>query len=90
MLSLDAMLNEYISLKEQKVTMDQERVQLEQERWRIQTLLQGMQDAMNAYNACAGPLTPAIQGPPVANLAVAHPPSNPSSGSPSGTKPSPF
>ncbi|XP_030537208.1 uncharacterized protein LOC115745767 isoform X2 [Rhodamnia argentea] len=85
LLSLDAMLNEYISLKEQKVTVDQERVQLEQERWRIQTLLQGMQDAMNAYNAGAGPPTPTtIQAPPVASLVVAHPPSNPSSGSPTG------
>ncbi|XP_030449882.1 uncharacterized protein LOC115672252 isoform X2 [Syzygium oleosum] len=87
LLTLDAMLNEYISLKEQKVAVDQERVQLEQERWRIQALLQGMQDAMSTYNASAGcgsPPTPAIPAPPVANLAVAHPPSNPSSGSPAG------
>ncbi|KAF8042053.1 hypothetical protein BT93_A0601 [Corymbia citriodora subsp. variegata] len=83
LLSLDEMLNEYITLKEQKVAVDQERAQLEQERWRIQALLQGMQDAMSAYNAGAGPPTPAIQAPPTDNMAVAlPPPSNPSSGSP--------
>ncbi|KAL3753600.1 hypothetical protein ACJRO7_000930 [Eucalyptus globulus] len=86
LLSLDAMLNEYISLKEQKVAVDQERVQLEQERWRIQALLQGMQDAMSAYNTAAGgPPTPVIQAPPADNLVVAHPPPpNPSGGSPTG------
>ncbi|XP_031381570.1 uncharacterized protein LOC116196132 [Punica granatum] len=68
LLSLEAMLNEYISLKEQKAMVDQERIRLEQERWRIQTLLQGMQEAMNAYNSGgAGPSTPAIQAP-VSNL----------------------
>ncbi|XP_058003667.1 uncharacterized protein LOC131180079, partial [Hevea brasiliensis] len=51
LLSLGAMLNEYICLKEQKVMVDQERFRLEQERFRVQTLLQGMQEVMNAYNA---------------------------------------
>ncbi|GAB4856841.1 hypothetical protein Ancab_014760 [Ancistrocladus abbreviatus] len=53
LLSLGAMLDEYISLKEQKVLLDQEKCQLEQEKYRIQTLLQGMQEAMNSYNSGA-------------------------------------
>ncbi|XP_059667899.1 uncharacterized protein LOC132313229 isoform X2 [Cornus florida] len=50
LLSLGAMLDEYICLKEQKVMMDQDKHRLEQEKFRVQTLLRGMQDAMNAYN----------------------------------------
>ncbi|KAG8647713.1 hypothetical protein MANES_09G100200v8 [Manihot esculenta] len=61
LLSLGAMLNEYICLKEQKVMVDQERVRLEQEKFRVQTLLQGMQDVMNAYNASGSAPTPMIQ-----------------------------
>lgn len=45
------MLDEYICLKEQKVMLDQERVLMEQEKNRIQMLLQGMQNVMNAFNA---------------------------------------
>lgn len=45
------MLEEYICLKEQKVMMDHEKSCLEQEKFRVQTLLRGMQDAMNAYNS---------------------------------------
>lgn len=45
------MLNEYISLKEQKVMLEQERARLDQEKSRVQTLLHGMQSAMNTYNA---------------------------------------
>lgn len=56
------MLNEYISLKEQKVMVDQEKIRLEQERWRIRNLLQGVQEVMDAYNLrSVGPSTPAIQ-----------------------------
>lgn len=79
------MLNEYISLKEQKVTVDQEGIRLEQENWRIQTLLRGMQEAMNAYNSGgAGPSTPAIQAP----IAKSNPQSvNPSTRSSPGTAP---
>ncbi|KAM7526425.1 hypothetical protein LguiA_016327 [Lonicera macranthoides] len=51
LLSLGAMLEEYICLKEQKVMMDHEKSCLEQEKFRVQTLLRGMQDAMNAYNS---------------------------------------
>ncbi|KAL6336615.1 hypothetical protein AAG906_035929 [Vitis piasezkii] len=51
LLSLGAMLDEYISLKEQKVMLEREKIRLDQEKFRVQTLLQGMQDAMNAYNA---------------------------------------
>ncbi|XP_037492535.1 uncharacterized protein LOC105646662 [Jatropha curcas] len=71
LLSLGAMLNEYICLKEQKVMVDQERVRLEQEKFRVQNLLQGMQDVMNAYNASgtAPNSTPMIQ--PSANRPLA-------------------
>ncbi|KAI3677501.1 hypothetical protein L6452_36765 [Arctium lappa] len=50
LLSLGDMLDEYICLKEQKVILNQEKNRLEQEKLRVQTLLRGMQDAMNAYN----------------------------------------
>ncbi|KAI3447743.1 hypothetical protein Pfo_004408 [Paulownia fortunei] len=51
LLSLGAILDEYITLKEQKVWMDQEQCRLEQEKLRVQNLLRGMQDVMNVYNA---------------------------------------
>lgn len=54
------MLNEYISLKEQKVMMDQERARLEHEKCRVQTLLQGMQSVMSAYNAGASAPLPML------------------------------
>ncbi|KAI3750425.1 hypothetical protein L2E82_21060 [Cichorium intybus] len=50
LLTLGDMLEEYICLKEQKVILSQEKIRLEQEKFRVQTLLRGMQDAMNAYN----------------------------------------
>ena len=50
LLSLSAILDDYIRLKEQRVIMDQEKVNLEQEKMRVQNLLKGMQDAMNVYN----------------------------------------
>ncbi|KAJ4704537.1 DNA double-strand break repair rad50 ATPase, putative isoform 1 [Melia azedarach] len=84
LLSLVAMLNEYICLKEQKVMLDQERARMDQEKLRVQTLLNGMQDVMNTYNASAS--IPVIQ-PPVTNPAKSTavvPQSVPSSGSPSG------
>ncbi|KAL3639453.1 hypothetical protein CASFOL_017360 [Castilleja foliolosa] len=52
LLSLGAILDEYITLKEQKVWVDRERIRLEQEKLRVQNLLSGMQNVMNAYNAC--------------------------------------
>ncbi|KAL8036689.1 hypothetical protein ABFX02_12G174900 [Erythranthe guttata] len=63
LLSLEEILDEYITLKEQKVWMDQERHRLEQESLRIQNLLSGMQDVMNTYstsgiNAITSPLPP--------------------------------
>ncbi|CAA0836326.1 Unknown protein [Striga hermonthica] len=51
LLSLGAILDEYITLKEQKVWVDQERRRLEQEKLRVQNLLNGMQNVMNVYNA---------------------------------------
>ncbi|XP_009626216.1 cell wall protein RBR3-like isoform X1 [Nicotiana tomentosiformis] len=46
LLSLGAMLDEYIRLKEQKVFLEQEKMQ-------VQNLLRGMQGVMNIYNASA-------------------------------------
>ncbi|KAF5953682.1 hypothetical protein HYC85_006538 [Camellia sinensis] len=57
LLTLGAILDEYICLKEQKVTLDQEKYCLEKEKIRVQALLRGMQDVMNGYNA-GGSATP--------------------------------
>ncbi|GAB2230079.1 hypothetical protein Droror1_Dr00014335 [Drosera rotundifolia] len=62
LMTLEAILNEYIQLKRQKEMMDQQRHRLVQERNKIDALLQGMQQAMNAYNSgtavCCVPLVP--------------------------------
>ncbi|XWS55584.1 hypothetical protein CRYUN_Cryun09bG0013200 [Craigia yunnanensis] len=84
LLSLGAMLDEYICLKEQKVIVEQEKARLEQEKFRVQALLQGMQSVMNAYNASATASMPMISHSnatkPVA--VVRH--SDPCAGSPPG------
>ncbi|KAK9195997.1 hypothetical protein WN943_004125 [Citrus x changshan-huyou] len=85
LLSLAAMLNEYVCLKEQKVMLEQERARLDQEKFRVQALLYGMQDVMNAYNASSS--TPPMIQAPVARPAqptVVVPHSVPSSGSSPG------
>ncbi|XP_022983476.1 uncharacterized protein LOC111482066 [Cucurbita maxima] len=64
LLSLEAMLDEYISLKEQKVILDQERSYLEQEKIRVHNLLQGMQTVLGAYNASGRSSTPSISAAP--------------------------
>lgn len=66
------MLNEYISLKEQKVLVDQERVRLEQEKIRVQNLVQGMQNVMNVYNASGdgNAHAPMIQNSATGSVAV--------------------
>ncbi|KAJ4979159.1 hypothetical protein NE237_009939 [Protea cynaroides] len=51
LLSLSAILDEYISLKEQKVMLEQEKRSVEQEKYRVETLLKGMQGVMQAYNS---------------------------------------
>ncbi|XP_023638316.1 uncharacterized protein LOC111830487 [Capsella rubella] len=51
LMTLDALLNDYVSLKEQKVTINQERVIVDQEKIRVHNLMQGMQNVMNTYNA---------------------------------------
>lgn len=87
LLSLEAILNEYIGLKELKVILEQERACLDQEKFRVQSLLQGMQDAMNSYNASANVPAPVIHAPASAatqSMAVV-PQSNPSGGYPLGT-----
>lgn len=82
LLTLAAILDEYITLKEQKVFVDQERHRLEQEKLRVQSLLSGMQGVMNAYNATGnGVVTPPLPlpPPPVASqtdIAVARPAGN--------------
>ncbi|KAL0666445.1 hypothetical protein Bca4012_029149 [Brassica carinata] len=58
LIPLDDILNEYISLKELKVIVDQENARLDQEKTRVQNLLHGMQDVMNAYNSTASALPP--------------------------------
>ncbi|MFS8013878.1 hypothetical protein Hanom_Chr15g01338171 [Helianthus anomalus] len=68
LLSLGDMLDEYICLKEQKVLLNQEKLRLDQEKFRVQTLLRGMQDAMNAYTttSTAAPLpSPPMLRPPL-------------------------
>ncbi|EYU26633.1 hypothetical protein MIMGU_mgv1a020719mg [Erythranthe guttata] len=75
LLSLEEILDEYITLKEQKVWMDQERHRLEHESLRIQNLLSGMQDVMNTYttsgiNAITSPLPPTPPPPDVASGAM--------------------
>ncbi|KAG7565615.1 hypothetical protein ISN44_As10g022780 [Arabidopsis suecica] len=64
LMTLDAMLNHYVSLKEQKVSLDQEKVKLDQEKIRVQNLLQGMQTVMNSYNASLTAPPPPSPPPP--------------------------
>ncbi|XP_051131272.1 uncharacterized protein LOC127251578 [Andrographis paniculata] len=68
LLSLGAILDEYITLKEHKVWVEQERCRLEQEKLRVQNLLSGLQDAMNSYNASGNNVVtpPPPLPPPVA------------------------
>ncbi|KAL2509900.1 hypothetical protein Fot_33547 [Forsythia ovata] len=63
LLSLGDILDEYIRLKEQKVILDQGWCRLEQEKSRVQNLLRGMQDVMNAYNSTGDNITPPSQLP---------------------------
>lgn len=73
LLSLGAILDEYITLKEQKVWVDQERCRLEQEKLRVQNLLSGMQDVLNAYNATGNNVvtpSPPLPPPTVASGAM--------------------
>lgn len=44
------MIDDYIVLKGKKVILDQEKGCIEQENIRVQNLIRGMQDVMNAYN----------------------------------------
>ncbi|KAF8093730.1 hypothetical protein N665_0379s0022 [Sinapis alba] len=50
-LTLEDILKDYVSLREQKVALDHESVILEKEKVRVQNLLQGMQNVMNTYNS---------------------------------------
>ncbi|XP_065853560.1 uncharacterized protein [Euphorbia lathyris] len=83
LLSLGALLNEYISLKEQKIMVDQEKVRLEQEKVRVQNLLQGMQSVMNVYNASGNGNAPSpmIQNSATRSVAMVPQP-GPSAGGP--------
>ncbi|KAE8686974.1 alpha-amylase inhibitor alpha subunit family protein [Hibiscus syriacus] len=84
LLSLGAMLDEYICLKEQKVLVEQERVRLEQEKCRVQSLLQGMQSVMNTYNASATTSVPMIPHVNATKTVSVVPQSDPRAGSPPG------
>ncbi|KAL6146117.1 hypothetical protein ACLB2K_056800 [Fragaria x ananassa] len=55
LLSLSEILNGYIELKEQKVLLDHEKARVEQEKTRVETLLNGLQNSMNIYNAGGNP-----------------------------------
>ncbi|XP_042045883.1 uncharacterized protein LOC121792127 isoform X1 [Salvia splendens] len=72
LLSLGAILDEYITLKEQKVLVDQERLRLEHEKFRVHNLLSGMQEAMNAYNSTGSNVItpPPPLPPPSASVAM--------------------
>ncbi|KAL6520935.1 hypothetical protein OROGR_017504 [Orobanche gracilis] len=73
LLSLGAILDEYITLKEHKVWVDQERCRLEQEKLRMQNLLSGLQNAMNAYNSGENSVvtpSPPLPLPAVASRAI--------------------
>ncbi|XP_039013453.1 uncharacterized protein LOC120143113 [Hibiscus syriacus] len=84
LLSLGAMLDEYICLKEQKVLVEQERARLEQEKCRVQSLLQGMQSVMNAYNASATASVPVISHANATKTVTVVPRSDPCAISPPG------
>ncbi|XP_068636201.1 uncharacterized protein [Aristolochia californica] len=56
LLSLETIIDEYISLKEQKLMLDQEKC-------RVEMLLQGLQDVMQTYNSAV----PSISQSPVAS-----------------------
>ncbi|KAG4403618.1 hypothetical protein GLYMA_01G153900v4 [Glycine max] len=60
--TLEEMLDEYIFLKKQNAILGQERIMVMEEKNRIQILLQGMQNALNTYNA--------FQRPPSLNVAA--------------------
>ncbi|XP_009103901.1 uncharacterized protein LOC103829962 [Brassica rapa] len=63
-LTLEDILKDYVSLREQKVALDHEKVILEKEKVRVQNLLQGMQNVMNSYNATlTSPPPPPVAAP---------------------------
>ena len=64
------MLDEYICLKEEKVMVEQERVLVEQEKNRVQMLLHGMHNVMNAYNTASQSVVAPNNPVPNANSAV--------------------
>ncbi|KAL7583563.1 hypothetical protein Lser_V15G42702 [Lactuca serriola] len=66
LMSLGDMLEEYISLKEEKVILSHEKSRFEQEKFRVQTLLRGMQDVMNVYNGGGASASAAPPLPPPA------------------------
>ncbi|GMJ08413.1 hypothetical protein like AT2G37960 [Hibiscus trionum] len=80
LLSLGAILNEYISLKEQKVMVEQEKAGLEQEKCRVQSLLQGMQTVLNTFNASANAPLPLVSHANATKPILITPHSNPTTG----------
>ncbi|XP_043697583.1 uncharacterized protein LOC122648435, partial [Telopea speciosissima] len=89
LLSLAAILDEYICLKEQKVMFEQEKRWVEQEKCRVETLMKGMQSVMQAYSSAGNTslsLTSAT-APKSMSLIL---PSDRNTASPAGTIPTPF
>ncbi|CAH8286722.1 unnamed protein product [Eruca vesicaria subsp. sativa] len=71
-LTLEDILKDYVSLREQKVALDHESVTLEKEKVRVQNLLQGMQNVMNTYNSCLTSPPPPPPPPPPASQQKSH------------------
>ncbi|XP_022743970.1 uncharacterized protein LOC111294930 [Durio zibethinus] len=84
LLSLGAMLDEYICLKEQKVIVEQEKARLEQDKLRVHSLLQGIQSVMNAYNASVTAPVPMLSHATATKSVAVIPHSDPCAGSPPG------
>ena len=76
-MSLGELIDEYIVLKGQKVILDQENL-------RVQNLMKGMQDVMNAYNNF-GANVAAVPQPVIANSVALVPRVDSTIGSTAGT-----
>lgn len=64
--------------------LDQERVRMDQEKYRVQMLLQGMQNVMSAYNASGNLPAPNLPAPPAKPMVSVVPQPQISNKSPQG------
>ncbi|KAL8094243.1 uncharacterized protein LOC141692824 [Apium graveolens] len=83
LLSLGELIDDYIVLKGKKVILDQEKGCIEQENIRVQNLIKGMQDVMNAYNNF-GANAAALPQPVLVNSGAVVPCVDLTTGSPAG------